>query len=150
MNPFHSRVLPVEVAVWRSGEQGIHARGVGAVARHHLVGRDDIAQRLGHLGAILDDHALGEQPLGGLAVLDQAEVAHELGPEAGIDQVQNGVFDAADVLIDGEPVIDHGSCRTAVAGRLGIAIEIPGRIDEGVHGIGLAARAALRISGTSC
>ena len=49
--------------VRRCGEQSVHARRVGAVARHHVVGRDHIAQALRHLGAALDHHALGKQPL---------------------------------------------------------------------------------------
>ena len=42
----------------------------------------------------------------GLVVRDQADVAHHLGEEARVDQVQNGVLDAADVLIDRKPVGD--------------------------------------------
>ena len=49
-----------------------------------------------------------EQALDGLIVLYQAKIAHHLGPEARVDQVQNGVLDASDVLIDGEPVGDLG------------------------------------------
>ncbi len=36
----------------------------------------------------------------GSLVLDQSHVAHELGPEARVDQMQNRVLHAADVLID--------------------------------------------------
>ena len=35
--------LPLEVAVGRRGEERVHARGVGAVAGDHVVGRDDVA-----------------------------------------------------------------------------------------------------------
>ena len=34
------------------------------------------------------------------------EVAHHFGPEARVDEVQDRVLDAADVLVDGEPVVD--------------------------------------------
>ena len=40
-----------------------------------------------------------------LVVRDQAQVAHHLGPEARIDQVQNRVLHAADVLVDRKPVL---------------------------------------------
>jgi hypothetical protein len=54
-----------------------------------------------------------------LAVLDQADIAHHLGEEARIDQVQDGVLHAADVLVDLKPVGDlrgverHGVCCAA-------------------------------------
>ena len=79
----------------------------------------------------------------GLVIFDEAEVAHDLGPEARIDEVQDGVLDAANVLVDGEPVLQ--SCRiewSLVVVRVGVAIEVPGRIDESVHGVGLAPRRA--------
>ena len=38
MNAFDAGILPVEIAVGRRGEQAVEARGVGAVARDHLVG----------------------------------------------------------------------------------------------------------------
>ncbi len=52
----------------------------------------------------------------GFVVFNDADVAHDLGPEARIDQVENGVFDAADVLIDRKPFGDQlrnrmGRCR---------------------------------------
>ena len=77
---------------------------------------------------------------GRLAVANQADIPHHLGEEARIDQVQNGVLHAADVLIDFEPVGDlRGIERRAVVVRIAVAVEIPGRIDKGVHGVGFAA-----------
>ncbi len=80
---------------------------------------------------------------GRFGVRAHADVAHELRPEARIDQVQDGVLDAADVLVNGEPVIDDLAVegRTVIV-RVGVAIEVPGRIDERVHGVGLATRRA--------
>ena len=97
--------LPIQIAVRRRREQRIHARRIRPIARDHLVGRHHIALRLRHLRAVLDHHALREQPRHRLIVLDQPHVAHHLGPEARIDQVQDGVLHAADVLIDGKPVL---------------------------------------------
>ena len=72
----------------------------------------------------------------------QAEIAHHLGPEARVEEVQDGVLDAADVLIDGQPVsralIDH----RAVLVRARVAHVVPRGIDEGVHRVGFAARRA--------
>ena len=76
-----------------------------------------------------------------LVVLDQAQVAHHLRPEARVDQVQNRVLHAADVLVDGKPILrDRRIERRLRILRVGVAIEVPARIDEGVHRVGLALR----------
>src|SRR5205085_9993033 len=90
-------------------------------------------------GAFGNHHALREQSPGRFAVLNEADIAHHSREEARVDQMQNRVFHAADVLIDLKPVSDFGG----VEGRLGIvwiavAVEVPGTVHEGVHGIGLA------------
>ena len=57
--------------------------------------------------------------------------------------MQNGVLNAADVLVDLEPVTDLGRIeRQGIVVRVAVAIEVPGGIDEGVHGIGFAPRRA--------
>ncbi len=66
------------------------------------------------------------------------DVAEGTGVEAGVEQVQDGVLDAADVLVDRHPVIG----RVQAEGNLGCpgvaeAQEVPGRVHEGVHGVGL-------------
>jgi hypothetical protein len=48
---------------------------------------------------VVEQHALREQLGERLAELHQAQVAHGLGPETGVQQVQHGVLDAADVLV---------------------------------------------------
>src|SRR5712672_4013404 len=83
-------------------------------------------------------------------VADQAKIAHDLAPEARIEQVQDGVGDAADVLIDGKPICNFGGVEGGfVVLWIAVAIEIPRGIDEGVHGVRLAARgtAAFRTGG---
>ena len=92
----------------RRGEEREQTRGIGAVNVGHVIGVDDVAFRLRHLGAIRDHHALREQLAHRLVVGDQPDVAHHFGPEARIDQMQDGVLHATDVLIDGEPVGDLG------------------------------------------
>ena len=60
---------------------------------------------------------------------------------------------AADILIDAaipEPVADLFAIeRRLVVARVGVAVEVPGRIDKRVHGVGFAARrtTALRAGG---
>src|SRR5471030_572816 len=55
------------------------------------------------------------------------------------------MLDAADVLVHRQPVV-HTLVHHLRCARTGVADVIPGRIDEGVHGVGLAPRglAAMR------
>src|SRR5207249_3967488 len=74
-------------------------------------------------------------------MLDQAEVAHHLAPKARVEKMKNGVLDAADVLVDGKPVIDLRRIEgSLVVVGVAVAVEIPGRIHECVHCVGLATR----------
>ncbi len=95
---------------------------------------------LGHGVAVLVlDHALAQQVSEGLVHAQQAQVAQCLGKEAAVEQVQNGVLDAADVVIDGHPTVGGlaGEGQLGVV-RVGIAHVIPARARKRVHGIGLA------------
>ena len=70
--------------------------------------------------------------------VDLAGALHGAHVEAGIEQMQNGMLDAADILIDRHPIADG----VVIDRPLGIggaeAGEVPGGIDEGVEGVGLA------------
>ncbi len=91
---------------------------------------------------VVEHHALRQQVGEGLVVVHQPEVAHDLGPEARVKQVQDRVLDAADVLVGRHPVvgagIDHGRVRRARRRVDAVAGVVPRRIDEGVHGVGFA------------
>ncbi len=95
-----------------------------------------------------DDHALREQVGRRLVAVDQALVAHELVIEAEVQQVQDRVLDAADVLVDRRPVLRALVDLLRRAGR-GVARVVPARLHEGVEGVGLAlgVAAALRARG---
>ena len=141
MDARYAGILPVEVAVGRRGEEAVKARGIGAIARDHFVRADDISQALRHFGAVFDHHALGKEAFDRFVVGDETEIAHELRPEARIDQMQNRVLNSANILIDGKPILrGPRTKRRVVVVRVGVAVEVPGRIDEGVHGVGFAAR----------
>jgi hypothetical protein len=76
---------------------------------------------------------------------------HRAGEEARVEQVQDRVLDAADILVDRQPALataDSRRRRVRVAG--GEAREIPGRIDEGVHRVGLAARRLAAFGQSTC
>jgi hypothetical protein len=71
-------------------------------------------------------HALIAQFGERLVEVDQPGVVHHLGPEAGVQQVHDGVLRAADVGIDRQPVAHGGrverSLRLVGAGK---AQEVP-------------------------
>ena len=74
-------------------------------------------------------------------------IAHQFVEEARIQQMQNRMFDAADVLVHRQPVLC--GCLVHHAGgasRADVARVIPARFHEGIHGVGLAPglRTALR------
>jgi hypothetical protein len=55
------------------------------------------------------------RPLKGSFRVQMAGLTHGAGEEAGIEQVQDRVLDAADILIDRQPVV--GGLRDRSAGR---------------------------------
>ena len=113
---------------------------VGAVVLDDLAGRDQVALRLRHLRAVEPDHPLREQPLERLAQVlrGDAEIGQRLGEEPRVHEVQHGVLGAADVLVDRHPLGDFFGAERGVGIRIGEAQEVPRRVDEGVHRVGLA------------
>src|SRR5579884_466440 len=143
VHAFDPGVVPIEIFLRRRGEERKQASRVGAVLIDDGLRIDYISLVLGHFGAFTDDHALREQALHRFAVLDQPQIPHDLSEKAGIDQMQNGVLDAADVLVDRKPVTDLPGIEGPLAVVwVAIAVEIPRRIDEGIHGIRFAFRGA--------
>src|SRR3546814_9022821 len=77
-----------------------------------------------------------------------ADTLKRARPEARVEQVEDRMFDAADILVDGQPARDHCGVERLVRRGAGEAEEIPARIDEGVERVGLAhRRAAARRAG---
>ena len=134
-------VAPVQILFRRRRKQGKEAGRIGAVTLDEGIGIDHVTLGLAHLGAILDDHALGQQVGEGLVAGYVSQVAQYLGKEAGIQKMQDGMLDTADILVNGHPVIHPFAVQRAVL-EVGAAIaqEIPGRLDKGVHGVGFAPR----------
>src|ERR1700683_1315974 len=90
-------VLPVHVAVGRDGEQDVQARGIGAAPRAHFIRRYHIPAALGPCRALISDRAPPEETRNRLVVGDEAQIAHELGPETRVNKMQNGVLDSSDI-----------------------------------------------------
>ena len=110
---------PRPALVPRAHEHQEQPDGVGAVARDQVVRIDRVATRLRHpLAVEAEDLALVEEPLEGLVLLQQADVAHHLRELAGVQQVHHRVLGAARVLLDGCPSRDEGAVDRR-AGLLG-------------------------------
>jgi hypothetical protein len=71
------------------------------------VGRLD-PQAVGVLVGLVGDHALREQAGERLGDAQHALVLQGAGDEAGVEQVQHRVLDAADILVDRQPVVGGG------------------------------------------
>ena len=99
---------------------------------------------------VVEHHALRQQFGERFVHFHQPQVAHHLGPKARVEQMQDGVLDAADVLVHAtaaaglvafaHPVLRAFGHHRLRVGRVAIAHEVPARINEGVHGVGFAPR----------
>src|SRR5579872_3717379 len=98
----HRPVVPLGVPLGRTDEQGIKPVGIGAVFRDELVGLDRISLALGDLDAALGDHTLGEKAGKGLVEINASQVFQHLGNEAGIKQMEDGMFHSPDILVHRE------------------------------------------------
>ena len=82
----------------------------------------------------------------GSSIDGHAEIAEDAREEARVDQVQDGVLDAAAVEVDRSPVADLLRIERQLGVlRIAEAEEVPRRIDERVHRVGLAPRRAAAV-----
>ena len=90
----NAAVGPVEVPFGRGGEQAEKAHRIRPVLLHHGIGIDDVALGFGHLAPAQEHHALRKKVAERLvqSLWQVAAVPQHLGEEAGIAQVQNGMF----------------------------------------------------------
>ena len=70
-------------------------------------------------------HALREQRRKWLLHVDQANMAQCARPETGIEQVQNGMFNAANILVHRKPFFRNCAVKWLVMRLAGKANEIP-------------------------
>ena len=71
----------------------------------HFRRREPLAVRVA-IG-LVHHHALGEEAGEGLVETEIAALAHGAGEEARIEKMQDRVLDAADILVDRQPMIGH-------------------------------------------
>ena len=106
-------VGPLDLLLGRRHEHHVEPQRVGAVLLDHVVGIDHVPLRLRHDLPVLEHHALRQQARERLVEVRQADVAEHPAEEARVDQVQDGVLDAAAVEIDRAPVARPSPERTA-------------------------------------
>ena len=120
-------VGPVQLPVRRGGEEYEQPCRIGAVFFDDVLRAYDIAERFGHLLAVLVDHALGEQVSERLFLFYKTHVIERHLEESRIHQVQDRMFHSADVLVYVHPVFSL--CRVErclIVLRVAVAQEIPG------------------------
>ncbi len=129
---------PIDVVFRRASEDHRQADRVDTVFVDLLAKIDAIAERLAHGLAAIENLPLIEQFLHRLVEIDHAEVVEHLREEPHVEQVQDGVLNAAHVLRHGHPAVDgFGIERALGVVRRAVAVEVPRGVDEGVHRIGV-------------
>ena len=122
--------------------QGEFHRLALVVGFHRHIGRREpvlAAFLIFAIETVCQHHALTQQALEWFIAFHQTEIPHQLVEEAGVQQVQNGVLDTADILVHRQPVVGGFRVQHFVIGagaaETGV---IPGRFHEGIEGIGFA------------
>ncbi|CCJ91566.1 conserved hypothetical protein [Cronobacter turicensis 564] len=124
------------------------------VARFHdaafLVALDDSVFRgdpvafavLAHVvEGVCQHHTLTQQLFRWLVRVHHARVAHQFVEEAEVEQVHDGVLDAADINIDRQPVVGRFLIQhTFFVLRAGVARVVPGGLHKGVEGVSFTQR----------
>ena len=131
-------IAPGPSLVPRADEHQEAAHRVGAQLADHVVGIHDVAPALAHLLVVFSqDDALVEQPQERFFEIDQPHVMEGLDEEPGIEQVHDGVFSAAGVLVHRQPPFRRLRIhRTIAVVRAQVAHHVPRRVHERVHGVG--------------
>ena len=133
---FYPLVAPLQFPFRRSRKKDKQTGRIGAELLQNFFRGNHVAKGLAHLGSVFDDHTLGQQVGKGFVIIYHARIPQYLQEEAGIQQMKDGVFNAADVLVYRTPVaINFFGKRRLIVFRIGITEIIPGGTQEGVHGI---------------
>src|SRR6266487_641685 len=121
-------------------EHHVAAHGVRTILLDVCVGSLDVAARLRHFLTIwAQDDTLVEQAQEWFSEMQVSHVTQRFDKEASVQQVHYGMLCPAYILIDGQPTLHRLLAPRLLAIMwISIAQEVPGRADEGVHGIDLA------------
>ena len=106
-----------------------------AVALFNFVRRHPAAIRV--LVGLVTDHALREEAGERFGIAHQTQFGHGAGEITRIEKMQDGVLDAADILVHRHPVVGACLVHRRIGMRIGEAQEVPGGIRERVQRIGV-------------
>ena len=85
-------------------------------------------------------HALGKQPLEWFRDIKPPDPLERARPETGVEQVEDRMFNPADILANGQPAFGLFLIERGVFGLRGEADEIPATVDKCIKRIGFAPR----------
>src|SRR5690625_976475 len=128
-------------------EHQVGTYGIGAVPPDQVVRIDDVAARLRHLFIVgPQDHPLVAQLQERLSAFHEAQVAHDLREEARVEEVEDGMLDAAGIEVHrrplpGELLVDGAVVLVGAQ----VAEPVPRGVHERVHGVGLPLRVTAAI-----
>ena len=135
-------IRPVHIIFGRRSEDHGSAHCIHTELIKLLTQVYTIAQRFRHGLTAVENLTLIHESLERFTMLNQSQITNNFREETRIQQVQNRMFHTAHVHIDRAPFPDRLRVEGAfgVTGR-NIAQEVPGRIHEGIHSVGIAAGA---------
>ena len=127
------------VAPDRDGRAGFDLHGAAVGVFRNLFRIEPFAVFV--LVRFVRHHALGEKAGERLIDAEMPRRFHGAGEKARVQQMQNGMLDAADILVDRQPVIRLRTLDRLVGiGRRAITREIPAGIHKRVASVGFAPR----------
>ena len=103
----HRDVRPIDVLVHGRGEHHGQADGVGPPLLDERQGFDHVPSALGQGRPLVDHHPLVDERLERLHEADQPQIEQCLDDEPGVEQMEDGVLDPADVGVHGKPPLDR-------------------------------------------
>src|SRR5918998_1151076 len=123
----YALAVPGTALVPRTDEHQETPESIGAEAVYVLLRVDHVASALAHLLPVGSEYVPLVAKAGHrLVEVNQTKIPHDLGEKAGVEQVQNGVLDAAGVLVDGEPLLSAlGIERPLIVVRREVAVPVP-------------------------
>ena len=105
VRPLDTSVVPLGVLLGWADEERVKPHRVGPIPLDQGVRGDHVSLGLRHLVPGLGDHPLREEALERLGEGDHPDVPEDLHDEPRVKQVEDGVLDSPDVLVDREPPI---------------------------------------------
>ena len=121
-------------------EHQVHSENVGAELRDAVVGRYDVASRLGHLVAVRTEYgALVNKGQERFVEVEITHIPESFGKEPCVQQVHAGVLRSAYIFIDGQHfVYPFGVERLVRVLVVGITQIVPARTHESIESVGVA------------